>query len=123
MLCAAKVSGIESARKKLIPITRDSRVPMKEVHQMFAGKLSAKQVLESVIPKTDERKPFEKLTLTERSNRYYALLYIGLFQEMNGDMTSSLKSMKRAAKVNPLPSNEVMGAVADIHMKLRGQKK
>ena len=39
-LCVARTNGIEAARKSLIPIdvTRDSRVPMTEIYELYAGR-------------------------------------------------------------------------------------
>jgi hypothetical protein len=35
-ICVARLEGVEAARKALIPIKGDARVPMKEVHDLFA---------------------------------------------------------------------------------------
>ena len=46
-LCVARMHGMEEARKKLIPIAGDSRVPMAEVHELFAGKGTKEAVIEA----------------------------------------------------------------------------
>src|SRR6058998_845963 len=39
-LCLARSSGVDKARGSLMPIEGDTRVPMKEIHALFAGKAS-----------------------------------------------------------------------------------
>ena len=46
-LCVAKLENVEAARKAYIPITHDTRVPMKEIHALFAGKGSEEAVLKA----------------------------------------------------------------------------
>src|SRR5206468_3164056 len=44
-LCVARASGLDRARAALIPIQGDARVPMAEVHALFAGRLQPEEVL------------------------------------------------------------------------------
>src|SRR5205807_2015064 len=44
-LCTARADGIEAARKNLIVIVSDARVPMAQVHRLFAGKATPEDVL------------------------------------------------------------------------------
>ena len=44
-ICVARLDGVDAARKALIPIEGDTRVPMKQVHDLFAGKGSVEAVL------------------------------------------------------------------------------
>ena len=44
-LCLSRVEGLEAARKSFITITDDRRVPMKELHGLFAGTRNEKDVL------------------------------------------------------------------------------
>ena len=41
-LCVARLDGVDKARQALIPIEGDSRVPMREVYELFAGRGSVK---------------------------------------------------------------------------------
>jgi lipoprotein NlpI len=43
MLCNAKVKGVDAARKDLLKVKNDARVPMMEVYALFAGKSSIRQ--------------------------------------------------------------------------------
>ena len=63
--------SVEKARKDYIPIEGDSRVPMKEVHDLFGGTGSKKIVLEAA------SKNAEGLRL--RNQLCYAHLYLGLY--------------------------------------------
>ncbi len=122
MLCAAKVDGFKKARQELIPINRDTRIPMKEIHKLFAGTVQVDQVIASVVSKEDAKAPPEDLSLNQRSQMYYAYLYVGLYQEMTGKTKEAIASMKKAESVNPLPRNEVMGTVAHVFLKLKSQQ-
>ena len=46
-LCVNKIKGFEAARKSLIDIKGDGRVPMAQVQKLFAGKLEPKDVLDA----------------------------------------------------------------------------
>lgn len=47
LLCAARISDVDQARKKLIPITGDTRVPMSQIYEMFAGRMTPDDVLKT----------------------------------------------------------------------------
>ncbi len=72
MLCASHVEGLDEARKKLIPIQFDSRVPMDEIYELFAGRMDSEQVQAAALAptRTDEQ---------QQTQIYYANLYIALF--------------------------------------------
>jgi len=109
-LCAARLDGVEKAREKLIPIARDGRVPMKEVHGLFAGKMTADEVLKAA----QAGAPGE----AELKNRLcYAHLYLGLYEEALGRANDSLEHMKKAA--GEYRQEHYMGDVARVHLKLR----
>ena len=107
-LCAVKTGGIETARAKFITITQDRRVPMKELHRLFAGKGSKEQVLEAA-QKGDE---------ADRKNQmFYAYLYLSLYEEALGKAEESLKLIRRAA--GEFGQSHYMGDVARVHLKRR----
>lgn len=108
-LCIAKDEGVEAARKVFIPIEGDSRIPMKQVHELFAGKGSAEAVL-----KAAEEGEGERL----RNHRCYAHLYLGLYFEATGDDAKAKEHMLKAAK--DFAMDHYMGRVAQVHVKLRG---
>jgi lipoprotein NlpI len=108
-LCIAKDEGVEAARKVFIPIEGDSRIPMRQVHELFAGKGSAEAVL-----KAAEEGEGERL----RNHRCYAHLYLGLYFEATGDDAKAKEHMLKAAK--DFAMDHYMGRVAQVHVKLRG---
>lgn len=117
LLCAARVSDVEQARKKLIPITADPRVPMAEIYEMFAGRMSSDDVLKAAGQSSAAPPEGDRFKLQQ----YYAWLYIGLYQEMLGEHESALESMKKAEEQNPLGKTNFMGHVPRVHRELRAE--
>lgn len=108
-LCVAKADGVEAARKVLIPIEGDARVPMRQVHDLFAGKAKPEDVL-----KAAESGEGNEL----RNHRCYAHLYLGLYFEAIGEQAKSKEHMVKAARDYKM--DHYMGKVAQVHIKLRG---
>lgn len=111
-LCVARLEGLEAARKALIPIEGDTRVPMKQVHDLFAGKGSAEEVL-----KAAEAGEGEDL----RNHRCYAHLYLGLYYEALKDDARAKEHMLKAARDYSM--EHYMGMCAQAHVKVRGWDK
>jgi tetratricopeptide (TPR) repeat protein len=106
-LCAARAPGgsVEVARTNLIPVTQDSRIPMAQVQQLFAG----------------DATPEEVLHVGEEAGgtgRFYAELYVGLYHEALGQHDESLRLIASAAE-NPAANESYMGDVARVHVALR----
>ncbi len=106
-LCAARADGIESARKQLIPIEGDARIPMAEVHRLFSGKASVEDVQKAAdaAPKTQQT-----------SAQFYADLYLGLYFEALKDKPKTREHILKAAKL--ANENGYMGDVARVHAAL-----
>lgn len=105
-LCVARTAGVEDARKKLIPIHRDGRVPMMQVYAMFGGQATADDVLraaEAGAPNAAEL----------RGRLFYAHLYIGLYEEAAGHLDAARKHIQLAA--NKFVEDGYMGDVARVH--------
>ena len=116
LLCAARLTDLPEARKNLIRIERDGRVPMAQIYQMFAGKMEPKDVLNAA----NQHSPGPAAGGSRQHLQlYYAHLYIGLYQELLGHKEASLESMKQAAEFNPMPDDNFMGQVAPVHVQLR----
>jgi lipoprotein NlpI len=111
-LCAVKQQGgsIEKARKSLIPIQGDTRIPMKEVHDLFAGKGTVEEVLKAAEQAASP--------LYRRNQLCYAHLYLGLYFEALGKKKKSLEHLKKAAV--DFRMDHYMGKVAQVHFKVRG---
>ncbi|HSH96267.1 MAG TPA: tetratricopeptide repeat protein [Roseimicrobium sp.] len=104
-LCVAKLEGVTTARKLLIPIREDRRVPMMQIYALFGGKASVEDVLAAV--------KVGNPPLVELNNRqFYAHLYLGLYFEALGDAVQCKYHMLKAAN---LPAPHYMGDVARVH--------
>ncbi len=112
-LCLARARGIKEATEKLIPIEGDGRIPMMEVHALFAGKSTPEKIL---------AKAGEGEAKGERLERqlFYAHLYLGLWYEAKGDLKLRDKYIGMAAAV--ADRHSYMGDVARVHAQLRGIK-
>ena len=108
-ICVARAESIEAARKHFIPIEGDARIPMKQVHQLFAGKGSPEDVLKAA--DTDEGD-------TKRNQLCYAHLYLGLYYEAMKDEAKAKEHMLKAAKDYSM--DHYMGKTAQVHVKVRG---
>lgn len=113
-LCVARANGVEAARQALIPIEGDTRVPMKEVHDLFAGKGDEAAVLSAA-----EKGPAAG---EERRNQLcYAHLYLGLYHEALGRTDKAREHLVKAA--GEYRMDHYMGRTAQVHVKLRGWEK
>lgn len=106
-LCTARADGLEIARKNLIPIENDARVPMAQVHQLFAGRATPQDVLNAAksAPPQSAGEP-----------TFYANLYLGLYYEATGDQNQARVYITKAAA--QYKQNSYMGHVARIHAAL-----
>lgn len=109
-ICVARIDGVETARKTLIPIKGDSRVPMKEVHDLFAGKGTEEDVMKAANAGDDVE--------AKRNQLCYAHLYLGLYHEALGHEEQAKAHMLKAAVDYKM--DHYMGKCAQVHVKLRG---
>jgi lipoprotein NlpI len=109
-LCVVRWKSLDEARRQYIPIENDSRVPMMEIHALFAGRARAEDVLRAA--QAGDPPPRE---LHQRL--FYAHLYLGLYYEVLDDATRSAHHIELA--VEKYPADHYMGDVARVHRKLR----
>lgn len=115
-LCTARADGLEAAKKSLIPIEQDARVPMAQVHQLFAGKARPSDVLAAAKAAPPQPGAGEPL--------FYAHLYLGLYYEALGDDKQTGEHIRKAAA--RAKENGYMGDVARVHAGIllkRGSKR
>lgn len=107
LLCLARTPGqtLESARRKMLPVGPDPRVPMAEIRDLFAGSGSVEAVDAAATRAGSD------------SARLYADLYIGLYHEASGDPEKGLTFIRRAAE-SPLRGSG-MGQIAAAHVRIR----
>ena len=105
-LCTAREQGLEAARKKLIPIAGDTRVPMKEIHDLFASRLQPDAVLAAA-------KAGDTTPAGQRYQNFYAHLYLGLYYEALGDIKLTREHILAAVPLGA--PDDYMADVAAVH--------
>jgi lipoprotein NlpI len=108
-LCVARVSGVDKARASLIPIEGDSRIPMKEIHELYAGKIQPEAVLAAAGAGASSP---ERV----RNHLFYAHLYLGLYFEAGGNAKAAREHISKAAR--DFENSDYMGDVARVHFEL-----
>jgi lipoprotein NlpI len=113
-LCNARANTPKKAREDLIPVSKDARVPMKQVLELFAGTLKPKDVLDAA----------ENAKLTGealKEARFYANLYVALYYESEGDAKKCREHLATALQKYEI--RHYMWDVADAHLKMLKAKK
>lgn len=108
-LCVARLEGPEAARKVMLPVGEDRRVPMREILDLYAGRGDAAAVIAAA-----ERGE----AVARRNQLCYAHLYLGLHAEATGDVEKARHHVTLAA--GPFRMDHYMGKVAVVHATLRG---
>ena len=101
-LCVARAESAERARAALLPVGPDSRVPMREVYEMFKGTIGPEKVLAAAG--------------TSPVSEFYAHLYVGLYFEAIGRKADALAHIKTAAADRYASAGGYMHRVARVHL-------
>ena len=112
-LCTARANGLDAAKKQLIPIEDDARVPMARVHQLFAGKATPQDVLAAAQAAPDQTRSGEPM--------FYANLYLGIYFEAIGENKKAREYILKAAERSK--QNGYMGDVARVHADILRRRK
>ncbi len=104
-LCVARAESPEAARKQILPVGPDARLPMREVYQMFQGNMTQAQVM--------------KAAGTDPSAQFFARLYIGLYLEATGQRDAGRAQIEIAAEDRFARAGGYMHDVARVHMMRR----
>ncbi len=107
-MCMAKKDGIMAARKAILKIGDDRRVPMRQVYDLFKGDLKPADVLAAARAGKPAK---ERLNL----QLFYAHLYVGIYYDLLGDRKQALAQMEDAVAH---PIGHYMWDVARIHRDL-----
>lgn len=90
-LSQVQALGKAEARKGLLKYEKDDREPFPDVYRLFAGELTGEQVLDRISA--------AKITAAEREKRlFYAELYVGLNDFVEGRLESAEKHLEAATK-------------------------
>jgi lipoprotein NlpI len=108
-LCVARASGVPTARKSLLKIGKDPRVPLMEVYALFAGKAKPEDVLAAAKKIAKGTKPEVK-----KEQLFYAHLYLGLYYDVLENKKLAREHMQKAAKDYLI--GDYMGDVARVHL-------
>jgi lipoprotein NlpI len=100
-LCMARVRDVKAARKALMPISGDPRVPMMQIHALYKGDAGVDDVLAAAGQ--------------SREAVFYAHLYIGLWYEAAGNAKRAREHIRKAVDEK---TGGYMGDVARVHLKL-----
>jgi lipoprotein NlpI len=103
-LCLARSQNIERARASLLTPGPDTRVPMRQILALFAGKGSAEDVLAAA-----------QAGSAGAEALFYAHLYLGLFYDVLPDQARASEHIGNAAAIAP---HHYMGDVARVHARL-----
>lgn len=101
-LCVARAESVEKARAAVLPVGPDPRLPMREVYEMFRGRLSPERVLAAAGG--------------EPESQFYAHLYLGLYFEALGAGDRALEHIKVAAQDRYAAVGGYMHMVAKVHL-------
>jgi len=107
-LCVARTSGVAEAQQGLIPIHRDSRVPLMRIYAMYQGQATADDVLAAARAGDPGKNEL-------RERLFYAHLYIGLYEEAHGRIDPARDEIALAEKY---ADHGYMGDVARVHQTL-----
>jgi lipoprotein NlpI len=107
-LCNAKANGIERARRELIPIDGDPRVPMREIFEFYSGEGTEAKIFVAASANKDRISPLEW-----SDRMFYAHLYVGLYYDATGNPKLALEHMEKAC--GEFAQMHYMGDVARVH--------
>jgi lipoprotein NlpI len=103
-LCVAKASSLETARRQLLPVGRDSRVPMRQIYRLFQGRATMAQVIAAAG--------------TNVAAQFFAHLYSGLYFEATGNREAALAEIAIAAQPRYANAGGYMHDVARVHLQI-----
>jgi hypothetical protein len=101
----ARAESPAAARAALLPVGPDSRLPMREIYDMFRGTRTTEQVLAAAG--------------SQPAAQFYGHLYVGLFLEASGMRERGLERIKVAADDRFQRVGGYMHMVARVHVRAR----
>ena len=112
-LCMARTAGTAAASKAILKIGDDRRVPMRQIYDLYAGKLKPEDVLKAA----RAGKPAPPAL---NMRLFYAHLYLGLYYEAAGKEELARKHLYKAADDHRI--GHYMWDVAHVHANILRSK-
>ncbi len=106
-MCVARAEGMANARKQMLKIGDDRRVPMRQVYELFKGDLKPKDVLAAARESDSGRR---------NAALFYAHLYVGIYYDLTGERQKALEQLSRAT--DDYRIGHYMWDVARVHRDL-----
>lgn len=104
-LCMVPQTGLKKAQQDILRVGPDRRVPMREIYELYAGRLEPDDVLKAArAGEPDEQTLHQRL--------FYAHLYLGLYYEVIGKTELARREME-AAEARKI--GHYMWDVAHVH--------
>ncbi len=100
-MCMARKDGIDKARKAILKIGNDKRVPMRQVYDLYKGDLKPEDVMKAA--KAD-------------NELFYAHLYVGIYFDLLGDKKLAFEHLNKATEDYRI--GHYMWDVARVHRDL-----
>jgi lipoprotein NlpI len=88
-MCMTKADGIEKARKAILKIGNDRRVPMRQVYDLYKGDLQPADVMKAAQADARDAK-------TQNQQLFYAHLYLGIYFDLLGEKKAALEHLEQA---------------------------
>jgi lipoprotein NlpI len=108
-MCMARADGIEKARKAILKIGDDRRVPMRQVYDLYKGDLQVDDVLAAA--------KAGKVDAAQRNSQlFYAHLYVGIYFDLLGEKKKALEHLNKATDDHRI--GHYMWDVARVHRDL-----
>jgi lipoprotein NlpI len=108
-LCVAEAESLDDARRQLLPVGPDSRVPMRQIYQLFQGRITVPQVIDAAGANLHAQ--------------FFAHLYSGLYLEATRNRAASRAEIMIAAEPRYASAGGYMHDVARIHLQIKRELK
>ncbi len=108
-MCMARKDGVAKARKEILKIGDDKRVPMRQVYDLYKGDMNPDDVFAAA--KNGKPAPAQ---LSQRL--FYAHLYVGIYEEILGNKKAAYEHMQKATEAHRI--GHYMWDVARVHRDL-----
>ncbi len=108
-MCMARADGIDTARRAMLKIGPDKRIPMRQVYDLFKGDRKPDDVLAAAQAGAPNAETLSR-------QLFYAHLYIGIYYDLLGERARALDHLNRAADEYAI--GHYMGNVARVQRDL-----